>query len=113
MTGYVYFIQAFSGGPIKIGYSENPKARLASIQTSHYERLDLVGVVRAERRLEQRLHEDLSEWRLSGEWFEDSGPVCLVIEALTAPAPGGDVLHARIQEIVAAYAAQLDEQAAA
>lgn len=103
-TGYVYFIQAFSGGPIKIGYSKNPQRRLAQIQTHHPEHLDLIGVVPANRgELEQRLHQELADWRLSGEWFEDSRAVCRVVEALIAPAPEGDVLHGRVRDALGGY----------
>lgn len=71
--GFVYFIQAKDGGPIKIGYSataEGVLTRLRGMQVGNpselvLRRMDAVSGPQDER----RLHADLREWRIRGEWF--------------------------------------------
>lgn len=63
-----YFIQAVSGGPIKIGKAFLPKARLKDLQIGNPEELQLVGVLGEDR--EEALHRQFREERIRGEWFE-------------------------------------------
>ncbi|MGH3499336.1 MAG: GIY-YIG nuclease family protein [Nocardioidaceae bacterium] len=72
-TRAVYFIQSVDGGPIKIGVSRDPVARLASIQLMSPMRLRIIGVIpEGGRRTEQQLHERFASGRLHGEWFRPS-----------------------------------------
>ena len=76
MTGYVYAIQAGSDGPVKIGWSRHPEARLRDHQVSNAAHLRLVWTQRAEPSLESSLHAAFAEYRIRGEWFEP----CALVE---------------------------------
>lgn len=65
----VYFIQRGDDGPVKIGYSRNPKGRLVSLQTSIPERLCILGIVDGGKTEEMRLHRHFSAHCIHGEWF--------------------------------------------
>lgn len=68
---YLYVIQAEDGGPVKIGVSRNPANRLSQLQSAHHKPLRIVDSFEGSYATEKRIHERLSEKRLSGEWFED------------------------------------------
>jgi len=79
---WVYFIEATKPdkrGPIKIGYSKNPAARLKSLQVSTADTLVLLGTLPGDQTLEARLHNQLKAHRISGEWFH---PAAKVLAAL-------------------------------
>lgn len=65
----VYMIQAGKGGPVKIGVGYNPKARLAGIQTSHYETLRIIRLFDGGIGEERALHARYASLRMRGEWF--------------------------------------------
>lgn len=67
--GYVYFIAA-RAGPVKIGYSKNPWARLKDFQTGHPEKLSVVATVKTTEQSERGVHALFSAQHLNGEWFE-------------------------------------------
>ncbi len=80
----VYFLQALDGGPIKIGVSNNPEGRLASLQTGSPVKLRILGTAAGDQRREARLHRKLAAHRLHGEWFADAPEVMAAIgEALS------------------------------
>lgn len=97
--GYVYFLQGFGGGPIKIGYSANPRGRFRAIQGSNPEPLDLVATIPGSRNSEREWHEMFSADRLHGEWFKPSRSLCAVIEALVNP-DLGDPNHVEIHRLI-------------
>lgn len=47
MTGFVYFVRAGADGPVKIGVSESWQRRIATLQTAHHERLEVLLVLAA------------------------------------------------------------------
>lgn len=65
----VYFIQRGEAGPIKIGHSGNPKARLAALKTASDQPLRMIGVMDGDKPDERRLHLRFADARLEGEWF--------------------------------------------
>lgn len=78
---YVYLIARVKAerfiSPIKIGISDAPYARVLSLQTNNPYHIDIVETWRCQsktvaRRFESALHNDLSEYRTRGEWFEYS-----------------------------------------
>jgi len=73
-SGYVYFIQSKNGGPIKIGYSNNPQKRLATFQTSQADRLVILGLIPGDIPYERQLHSKFAKYRIrgDGEWFQPS-----------------------------------------
>lgn len=80
----VYFIAAQSG-PIKIGMAANPKARLAGLQTSHHERLELLATCRGGANQERLYHYQFKEHRLKGEWFKRVPEIEAEIARLATP----------------------------
>lgn len=68
-----YFIAAVEEdmpeGPIKIGISNHPVARLAEMQQVCPARLEILAVAPGGARTEKRYHERFLEHRLHGEWF--------------------------------------------
>src|SRR5688572_16958214 len=76
----VYFIQVGDDGPVKIGQSADPIARLASLQTAHYEQLHLRGL--ALEQSEDDLHQRFAGHALNGEWFS---PHPVILDAVEVP----------------------------
>lgn len=70
----VYFI-GDGNGCIKIGKSTSPSRRLASLQTAHPRRLELIATMPGGAYMEGRLHEKFADHRLSGEWFKDCAEI--------------------------------------
>lgn len=68
---WVYFVQAESGGPVKIGVSRKPAKRLAALQTASYDPLRILGILLSGRDgwSEAAMHERFKADRLHGEWF--------------------------------------------
>lgn len=68
---WTYFVQAVSGGPIKIGFTtRKPNERLAALQTGAPVELKIVGLLAGNR--EREMHERFRDARLHGEWFTPS-----------------------------------------
>src|SRR5882672_4453578 len=61
---------------VKIGYSNNPKARIAQLRTSCPYPLEILGLRDGSREEEKRLHNKFACYRLNREWFTR----CIVIE---------------------------------
>lgn len=70
----VYFIRQGSDGPVKIGWSLHPEARMADLQTSTPRKLVMLATIRGGRELEQKIHDYFKDHRIRGEWF-DAEPV--------------------------------------
>jgi hypothetical protein len=62
-----YFIQAETGGPVKIGKSRDASARLRGLQTGHPERLRVITLIDGD--VESELHQKFAHLRTAGEWF--------------------------------------------
>lgn len=101
MNGYVYFIQAVGGGPIKIGWSEKPERRLQQLQSAHHEELRILSHFPASRGTESALHAELADHKLSGEWFTDSGDVRRLMRLGPSRARAGGYGETRLRTIVA------------
>jgi len=71
-AGWVYFIECGEGGPVKVGWARDPRARRKELQVASPYPLKLVGAKPGTVRDERSIHYDLSETRLRGEWFKRS-----------------------------------------
>lgn len=72
-TRYVYFIRPVGlDGPVKIGCSEAPKRRLASLMSWSPLELELVAAVPGGFDLERNIHECFSDLHSHREWFKAS-----------------------------------------
>jgi len=67
--GWVYWIGGDTG-PIKIGWSKEPEKRLKQFQPGSPIELKVIHRVAGTYNDERRLHNELSNERLHGEWFE-------------------------------------------
>jgi len=76
---FVYFIECGRGGPIKVGRAVDPEFRLAELQCGNPEELILLAHVSGGEALERRLHRELAEFRIRGEWFKRTPQVAAVI----------------------------------
>jgi hypothetical protein len=70
--GFVYFVQAGAGGPIKVGWSQDVARRIAELQTANAHRLLLLGTLPGRMEKEAAVHTALAHLRLEGEWFRDA-----------------------------------------
>lgn len=66
----VYFAQAASGGPIKIGFSTRAHRRRPELQTGNPERLTYIAFIPGTVEDERAFHSRFRDARLEGEWFE-------------------------------------------
>lgn len=78
--GYVYFIQAVHGGPIKIGTGTDPQRRLTQLQTGHPAQLQILAIVKGGVKLERELHDRFASVRIHGEWFEPCDDLLGLVE---------------------------------
>jgi hypothetical protein len=71
MTSVVYFIQEGKDGPIKIGVSTQARlrSRVRELQTGNHRCLRLLGSFGGGLPEERRLHRELWDHLLGGEWF--------------------------------------------
>jgi hypothetical protein len=85
----IYFIQQASGGPIKIGYSENNiDSRIKSLQAGCPEKLILLGYIDGGLDQEKSLHNCLKDYRTVGEWFH---PHPMVLSCIFSLIVGADI----------------------
>lgn len=78
---HLYFIcEADIGVPFKIGLSQNPFGRLASLQGATHRDLYLFAAVPANAPLEKYLHHVCRRDRLRGEWFQPGRRVLALAE---------------------------------
>lgn len=67
--GFVYFIRA--GDFIKIGFSDDPRKRLAALQSAHPHLLEMIGFMPGTMDDEYRIHCIFGLLHVRGEWFND------------------------------------------
>jgi hypothetical protein len=76
----VYFIEG--SGLIKIGYTENLRIRLASLQTGSPVKLNLLASIPGDKLKETELHTRFAADRRHGEWFAFSAEIKAFLETL-------------------------------
>ncbi len=93
----VYFIgtELKRGKLLKVGYSQDPNARLAALQVAHGERLQIFVTTPGDRNLEEKYHRRWHARRQQGEWFTIGDCVIDEIERLRAPTPTREVSDGR------------------
>lgn len=81
----VYFIQPGEQPVVKIGHAADPVARLAALQTAHYERLNIRRVIDGAEPEELWLHRKFGEHRIVGEWFKFLPQMMEIVPDLSVP----------------------------
>lgn len=66
---WVYFIQAGTNGPVKIGTADSPRLRCEHFQTGNHRPLSVVHKFRGSIEDEHALHELFTDLHVRGEWF--------------------------------------------
>jgi hypothetical protein len=66
---FIYAILNSTNNTVKVGYSKNPRKRLTELQVATADPLELLFTFLGAFELEQQIHQQLTEYRLSGEWF--------------------------------------------
>lgn len=82
MEQFIYFIQAGKSGPIKIGITQNVLTRLSTLQTSHYEKLNLLKLFRGKLDDETNLLKQFKNCNIRGEWFWPTEEIISYIDIL-------------------------------
>lgn len=80
--GFVYFIQGESGGPIKIGFTEDINSRLRTLQTGHFDTLIVLCTYPGKMQQERDYHKQFDQHRLKGEWFKPVQDVLNEVELI-------------------------------
>lgn len=75
----LYIIQDIKNKKFKIGRSNDPYKRCKQLQTANSSKLEVLLSLKDKGYLEMSIHEKLSKYRLSGEWFSEDGLVELPI----------------------------------
>jgi hypothetical protein len=79
---WVYFIQAETGGPIKIGISRDVERRRAELQRQERQPLRVLAFMEGTIKDEAAMHQRFATHRLHGEWFSPAPEVLSCIAAL-------------------------------
>lgn len=88
--GFVYFMVA--GDFVKIGYSADPLARAAGVQTGSAQKITSIIAIRGTVADERKLHRTFKVYRVSGEWFRKTPPI---ISAMARAAAYGQTNEGR------------------
>lgn len=83
MKSGIYFLRS-EHGAVKIGHSKNIDGRVRALQTAHPGELELIGTIAASVHSERQLHDILSDYRTTGEWFRDCEEVRSIISIVLA-----------------------------
>ncbi len=96
----IYFIQADTGGPIKIGHSLNAIHRLHMLQTANPNRLVLLRTIDGDFSTEANLHRQLALHNIRGEWFADVPLVrrAMMVGTRVKTGLGGKQINFRLDE---------------
>jgi hypothetical protein len=78
---HLYFIEG--NGFIKIGRTEDPKARIGQLQTSSPARLQYIKIFKFRGLHEFSVHRIFKHLRVKGEWFKDSPEIRKYISLLS------------------------------
>lgn len=81
----VYFLTKYHSGVIKIGVSRNFTQRFYDHRRERGRDLFCLGVHPGERADETALHRRFAEWRIRGEWFEQTPELLEYISEKTVP----------------------------
>lgn len=73
MAYFVYFLKG-PGGAIKVGWCQNPAARLTELQIASPDRIEYLGLLSVPTKRvaldeERNIHERFRPWHIRGEWF--------------------------------------------
>jgi len=108
---YVYIIGNSKEGLLKIGASNSPKSRIASLQTNCHFKLSLLKKWATDYafEVERVVHYELREHRMHGEWFKCSLNIAIdtIQDVMNKTSKGKDLsCYAKKKAVVKSIAAQ-------
>jgi transposase len=71
--GVVYFLKNGVRGQVKIGFTENLKGRISSLQGATPDAVAVIGTIPGTRKTEMKMHKRFAEYRVRREWFRIEG----------------------------------------
>lgn len=80
LAGYVYVVEG--DGRVKIGWTRDPRSRIASLERETGEQVYLWALVRGTRDDESAAHSRWAHLSLGGEWFRTTDELLAWAEAL-------------------------------
>jgi len=80
--GYVYFMRAGYFGPIKIGFTKNVKKRVRNLQTACPEKLNILCVLKTNKKTEEAYHRMYNDVNINGEWFHPTKKLLKEIDTM-------------------------------
>lgn len=80
--GFIYFIRA-EGGPVKIGFSQNPSARINDLRCGSPANFVLLGSIPGTMRQETEWHQRFAALRIDREWFSPADELLNAIAEAT------------------------------
>lgn len=94
----VYFLQAPTGGPVKIGYTVNLRMRVASLSAGQVDGLVVLATLPGNRLAEKEIHDRFAASRRhdeygtpAGEWFEPTQDLVDFIRSIGGSPSGASV----------------------
>lgn len=87
MKHSIYFVRAGADGPIKIGYAENVKHRLTSLQSGNHLPLAILHTLPGGEALERHIHAAVRAEHLRGEWFNYTPFIRVFLDNLISGVP--------------------------
>lgn len=93
--GFVYFVSAGEGGPIKIGWSQDVGRRIEELQTANPHNLILLATLRGTMADEARFHSMFARFQMQSEWFEPAQEILDFIESHVCKMSGSVAMHER------------------
>lgn len=82
MRGVVYFLKNGASGRVKIGFSEQHRVRMTTLQGASPDDLSLIGVLPGTMKSEKRLQRRFAKYKIRGEWYRVEGELAKFIKTL-------------------------------
>lgn len=92
VTGYVYFASPEDQDVMKIGFSKEPRARMAGVNTGSHQEITLDFCFATYREAEKMIHRRFAADRLRGEWFKYTRALAEFIDDLDDVGIAGHLL---------------------
>lgn len=107
---HVYFIEAVGLDLIKIGFARDVWRRLADLQAASPVELRMLGVIcEAGVTLERKIHSQLAEYRVRGEWFRRCDQIAEYLRQTVTPGQYEAAMRARYTTLTANEQAALEK----
>ncbi len=81
-TGFIYFVRPRRAKVVKIGFASDIQKRLATLQTGHHSKLEIMASIPGTMQDEHRWHKRFVGDRVRGEWFNLSDRLHATIDQL-------------------------------